>query len=319
MRQLTAQAEIVSSNSASALLFDDADAAQKRSQRSAPNRIIAAGIYRIDGQQFAIYDRQAPAGATMLPAQLDALADGHRFEHEHLVLFRPIVGGGQTIGTVYILADLHELQQRLTRYLSIAGMVGLASFALALWISSLFQRRISGPLVQLAQATRSVSAQRDYTVRVPVNSRDELGLLGESFNEMLTQIQWRDAALQQAHDELEQRVIERTAQLEAANHELEAFSYSVSHDLRAPLRAINGFARILLEEHAPHLQDEAQEYCQLIRDNAQHMGQLIDDLLAFARLSRQPLTASLWHLLTWCARLSASYALCRESGALTLL
>ncbi len=206
------------------------------------------------------------------------------------MLFRPIVGGGQTIGTVYILADLHELQQRLTRYLSIAGIVGLASFALALWISSWLQRRIAGPLVQLAQAARSVSAQQDYTVRAPVNSRDELGLLGESFNDMLTQIQWRDAALQQAHDELEQRVIERTAQLEAANHELEAFSYSVSHDLRAPLRAINGFARILLEEHAPHLQDEAQEYCQLIRDNAQHMGQLIDDLLAFARLSRQPLT-----------------------------
>ena len=189
VRQLTAQAEIVSSNSASALLFDDADAATETlaALRAEP-RIIAAGIYRIDGRRFAIYDRQAPAGATMLPAQLDALADGHRFEHEHLVLFRSIVGGGQTIGTVYILADLHELQQRLTRYLSIAGMVGLASFALALWISSLFQRRISGPLVQLAQATRSVSAQRDYAVRAPVNSRDELGLLGESFNEMLTQI-----------------------------------------------------------------------------------------------------------------------------------
>jgi light-regulated signal transduction histidine kinase (bacteriophytochrome) len=96
--------------------------------------------------------------------------------------------------------------------------------------------------------------------------------------------------LQQAHDELEQRVIERTAQLEAANRELEAFSYSISHDLRAPLRAINGFARILLEEHAPDLGEETQEYCQLMRDNAQHMGQLIDDLLAFSRLSRQALS-----------------------------
>ena len=291
VRQLAGQADIIGFNSASPLLFDDPDAAAETlaALRAEP-RIIAAGIYRADGQRFATYDRQAPTGATVLPAQLGAPTDGHRFEHEHLVLFRPIVGGGQTLGTVYILADLHEIQQRLTRYLGIASLVGLASFVLALWISSRLQRRISAPLVQLAHTARRVSAEQNYTVRVPVNSRDEVGLLGEAFNDMLTQIQWRDAALQQAHDELEQRVIERTAQLEAANHELEAFSYSISHDLRAPLRAINGFARILLEEYAPHLADDAQEYLQLIRDNAQHMGQLIDDLLAFARLSRQPLT-----------------------------
>jgi len=291
VRQLAGQADIIGMNSASPLLFDDADAAAETlaALRAEP-RIIAAGIYRADGQRFAIYDHQAPAGATLLPAQLGVLTEGHRFEREHLVLFRPIIGGGQTLGTVYILADLYEIQQRLSRYLAIASLVGLASFGLALWISSRLQRRISDPLVQLAHTVRRVSAEQDYTVRVPVHGRDELGLLGEAFNDMLTQIQWRDSALQQAHDELEQRVIERTAQLEAANHELEAFSYSVSHDLRAPLRAINGFARILLEEHAPSLVEEAQEYCQLMRDNAQYMGQLIDDLLAFSRLSRQPLT-----------------------------
>ncbi len=290
VHELTEQADIIGINSASPLLFDDPDAAAETlAALRAESRIIAAGIYRADGQRFAIYDRQAPAGATILPAQLGAPTDGHRFEHEHLVLFRPIVGGGQTLGTVYILADLREIQQ-LTRYLGIAGLVGLASFALTLWLSLWLQRRISGPLVQLVRTARRVSAEQNYTVRVSVNSRDELGLLGEAFNAMLTQIQSRDTALQQAHDELEQRVIERTAQLEAANHELEAFSYSISHDLRSPLRAINGFARILLEEHAPSLVEEAQEYCQLLRDNAQHMGQLIDDLLAFSRLSRQPLT-----------------------------
>jgi GAF domain-containing protein len=90
--------------------------------------------------------------------------------------------------------------------------------------------------------------------------------------------------------ELEQRVRQRTAELEAANKELEAFSYSVSHDLRAPLRAINGFSRILLEEHAPYLSDDAQRYLHIVRDSAQEMGQLIDDLLIFSRLGRQPLT-----------------------------
>jgi signal transduction histidine kinase len=291
VRQFAGQAEIIGSNSASALLFDDVDAATETlAALRADARVIAAGIYRVDGRQFATYVRQTSTEASVLPAQLGGSPSGHRFEEDHLVLFRPIVGGQQVVGTVYITADLHEVQQRLTRYLGIASLVGLVSFIFALLISSWLQRRISRPLLDLARTARLVSAEKDYTVQVTADSRDEVGILVEAFNEMLTQIQWRDTALQQAHDELEQRVIERTGQLEAANQELEAFSYSISHDLRAPLRAINGFARILLEEHAPHMTDAAQEYLSLVRDNAQQMGQLIDDLLAFSRLSRQPLS-----------------------------
>jgi signal transduction histidine kinase len=89
--------------------------------------------------------------------------------------------------------------------------------------------------------------------------------------------------------QLEQRVSERTAELEAAIKETEAFSYSISHDLRAPLRAVNGFSKILLEEHAPQLTPEAQGYLRLVGDNTHYMGQLIDGLLEFSRLSRQPL------------------------------
>jgi signal transduction histidine kinase len=89
--------------------------------------------------------------------------------------------------------------------------------------------------------------------------------------------------------ELEQRIADRTAQLETANKELEAFSYSVSHDLRAPLRAIDGFSRILLEDYAPQLLPEVARYLRIIFESTQHMGRLIDGLLAFSRLSRQPL------------------------------
>ena len=89
--------------------------------------------------------------------------------------------------------------------------------------------------------------------------------------------------------ELEQRVIERTAQLEEANKELESFCYSVSHDLRAPLRAVNGFANIVLNEYAPQLPAEARELLEDIRVGGEQMGQLMDDLLALSRLGRQAL------------------------------
>ncbi len=103
----------------------------------------------------------------------------------------------------------------------------------------------------------------------------------------------RKRAEQQVHrlnEDLERRVVERTDQLEAANKELEAFSYSVSHDLRAPLRAVSGFSQILLEDYGPQLPEEAKQHLQTICNGAQRMGTLIDDLLAFARLSRLPLS-----------------------------
>ena len=86
--------------------------------------------------------------------------------------------------------------------------------------------------------------------------------------------------------ELERRVTERTAELEAANKELEAFSYSVSHDLRAPLRAVNGFANIVLEDYGSQLPDEGRHYLERIHNGAKRMGELIDDLLSFSRLGR---------------------------------
>ena len=142
-----------------------------------------------------------------------------------------------------------------------------------------------------------MSINKDYAIRVePTRNRDELGVLIDTFNEMLVQIQARDTEVQAGKErfqklnaELEERVLRRTAELEATNKELEAFTYSVSHDLRAPLRRIDGFARLLVEEHASQLSDEAVRNLSRVREGTRQMGLLVDDLLNLARLGRKDL------------------------------
>jgi light-regulated signal transduction histidine kinase (bacteriophytochrome) len=124
---------------------------------------------------------------------------------------------------------------------------------------------------------------------VPVEDHDEIGNLIATFNEMLERIQGQNTDLEEARADLERRVDARTQDLAAANKELEAFSYSVSHDLRAPLRAIDGFSKALLTSYAGQLDEKGQHYLQRVRAGTQRMGQLIDDLLGLARVSRREL------------------------------
>jgi light-regulated signal transduction histidine kinase (bacteriophytochrome) len=151
-----------------------------------------------------------------------------------------------------------------------------------------FGKSTAEPIVRLAEIARIVSRDKNYSLRgSPAGTGDELdGLVGD-FNEMLMQIQERAVALKRARDEMEGQVEQRTAQLTSANQELAAFSYSVSHDLRAPLRHIAGFSAILLEDHGAQLDPAAQSYLTRIQVATDDMSRLIDDLLNLARIGRQ--------------------------------
>jgi signal transduction histidine kinase len=291
VRSLFIDAQIVGSNSASALLFGDPDSARNTlsALRASPN-ILFAGIYSPDGQPFAMYWRDTAGVPPALPQIPGAGTETHWFVDSEAILIRPVVLQGKRIGTVYLKADMTEVWTRLTRYAGIVIAVLLISLLAAFLLSSVFQRAVVRPIVQLAETARIVSRDKEYSIRAPAaTTRDEVAVLVGAFNEMLAQIQGRDAALQTAQEELEQRVEQRTAELEAANRELEAFTYSVAHDLRSPLRHIQGYADALVEDFGAQLEPGAKDFLNRIVASSQHMGVLISDLLSLAHVGRQPL------------------------------
>ena len=168
---------------------------------------------------------------------------------------------------------------RLVRRASAVAAALLVLAAIAGWA---FSRRITTPLGQVMHAAEALAESR-HAPHIGIDRRDEIGRLADSFNTMAEKVE-------QARADLERRVEQRTAELTAANRELESFSYSVSHDLRAPLRAIAGFVQILEEDHGKSFNDDARKSFDRIRVNASRMGQLIDDLLEFSRIARVPLT-----------------------------
>jgi PAS domain S-box-containing protein len=404
IRNLSTTAAIIADESTAALAFDDEHVAREilAALRSEPH-VVGAALYDNQGNLFVRYPTNRVASAFPQAPE----ADGHRFEHQYLVFFQPVVQEGRRQGTLFLKTDLTGLYERLRLYAIIALAILLGSVLVALAISNALQRRITQPILALAEAAKLVSERKDFSVRTPKASNDELGLLTDAFNQMLIRIQeteeirsflvaivnssddsiigkdvlgkvlsWNIGAEQmfgytaaemvgqpitriqspdqpelenqilqeakrgrtrhyetvrirkdgqpidvsltispiknalgeiigissisrditerkQAEEQirrlnagLELRVQERTAELTAANRELEAFTYSVAHDLRAPLRHIDAFSKILLEDFASALPPEAQGYLENIRKGSRNMSQLVDDLLNLARVGR---------------------------------
>ena len=276
-RNLIVQANTIALNAVPALRFDDPDSARETlSALSADENIISAAITRPGGEPFASY--------------VGTHSGGRRIDMDH-----PIVSEGEQLGTVHLAYSLDELYSDAARYALIAAIVLVLSVLVAMIAARGIQRSITRPVARLAEAAAQVSRDQNYAVRVePTGADDELGLLVNTFNEMLARIQARESEVEAGNqryerltEELERRVEQRTAELQATNKELEAFTYSVSHDLRAPLRRIDGFAKLLVDEFSTELPEEARHYLSRVRDGARQMGLLVDDLLNLARLGRQ--------------------------------
>ena len=167
--------------------------------------------------------------------------------------------------------------------------------SMVIGIPLLFQDKVLG-VMNLFFRENERGPMEDYETEIFLSIGKTIGLAmanAQHVAQIEAEIKERkkaEAEIRNLNEELEQRVMERTKELEFANKELESFSYSVSHDLRAPLRSIDGFSKILLEDYESELSHEPVRYLHLLRDNAQQMGNLISDMLSFSRMSRLPLT-----------------------------
>ncbi|HVO62082.1 MAG TPA: ATP-binding protein [Terriglobales bacterium] len=287
VRTLSAQAQIIASNSVSALVFNDPQAAANTiaGLKNSPN-IASAGIITANQHPFARYTREPGDDIINIPVLPENQLEGHWFRNTHVILVRKIMSERTLLGFVYLRVDLREIDQRLRKYALITAAVLLVSLLFAFLVSSAFRKSVAQPIVALSEMAQRVTRERDYSLRMPPSSEgNEISALIDSFNAMLSEIELRDTELQKAHDELEQRVAERTRELVVANRELEAFSYSVSHDLRGPLDTLNGFSYVLSRQYAETIGPEGQEIIDQIRACVKRMRQLIDDLLNLSRVS----------------------------------
>jgi signal transduction histidine kinase/CheY-like chemotaxis protein len=270
-------AEMLEVNASTALVFNDRETGEHvlASLKAQPH-IVSGTIYAADGSVFAAHTRP---GEPDTPAARPAGSD-HRFENGRLFVHRQMLINGRDVGTIALVSDTKEIQDRIRSYASILAIVLPSLFAVALVISSRLQRVISDPVLDLTGIAKVVSRNKDYAVRAKKRGDDEIGLLVDSFNEMLNQIQIREDGLKAAHEQAN----EARDKAEAASRAKGTFLANMSHELRTPLNAILAYSQILQDEAKDRNQEVFIPDLQKINTAGKHLLTLINDVLDLSKI-----------------------------------